>query len=98
MSRAALDSLHSWMLGEIAAAGGRIDGLYICTAVSEDDPRRKPQTGMFEDLMRDHPGIDLDTTLMVGDSPSDRLFARRCGIAFYMVRDCSAMALAAAMA
>ena len=98
MSRAALDSLHSWMLGEIAAAGGRIDGLYICTAVSEDDPRRKPQTGMFEDLMRDHPGIDPDTTLMVGDSPSDRLFARRCGIAFYMVRDCSAMALAAAMA
>ena len=87
MSRAALDSLHSWMLQEIAAAGGRIDGLYICTALSEDDPYRKPQTGMFEDLMRDHPEIDPDTTLMIGDSPSDRLFARRCRISYCMVRE-----------
>lgn len=86
MSRADLDSLHGWMTGQITAAGGRIDGIYVCTATAEDDPFRKPGTGMFELLVREHPEVNPSTTLMVGDSPSDRLFARRCGIAFIMLR------------
>lgn len=86
MSRADLDSLHGWMTGQITAAGGRIDGIYVCTATAEDDPFRKPGTGMFELLVREHPEVNPSTTLMVGDGPSDRLFARRCGIAFIMLR------------
>ena len=85
MSRAALDSLHSWMLGEIAAAGGRIDGLYICTAVSEDDPRRKPQTGMWHELLEACPDVQAERTVMIGDGDCDEAFARNCHIAFVRV-------------
>ena len=85
MTREALDGIHDWMTAEIAAAGGRIDGIYVCTAVSEDDPCRKPNRGMFDQILRDYPDVDPARTLMVGDSPSDREFANNCGIAFYMI-------------
>lgn len=82
MTRAALDGIHDWMTAEIAAAGGRIDGIYVCTAVSEDDPCRKPNRGMFDQILSDHPDVTPSRTLMVGDSPSDALFARNCNISF----------------
>lgn len=85
MSRDALDGIHERMRHEIEAAGGRIDGIYVCTAVSDEDPRRKPNRGMFDELLRDHPEVVPGRTVMVGDSASDRLFAANCGIAFYMI-------------
>ena len=81
MSRDALDDIHDWMLGEISAAGGRIDGIYVCTAVSDDDPCRKPNPGLFREICRDFPDVSVSRTLMVGDSPSDILFAWNCGVA-----------------
>ena len=66
-------------------AGGRIDGVYVCTAVSDDDPRRKPNTGMFADLLRDHPEVEAEKTIMIGDSASDRVFARDSGISFFII-------------
>lgn len=85
MSRDALDGIHERMRHEIEAAGGRIDGIYVCTAVFDEDPRRKPNRGMFDELLRDHPEVVPGRTVMVGDSASDRLFAANCGIAFYMI-------------
>lgn len=82
MSEAALNDVHAWMTAEIAAAGGRIDGIYCCTAVSEDDLLRKPNPGMFWKLCLEHPEVVPSRCLMVGDSPSDRSFAHNCGIAF----------------
>lgn len=82
LSRDALDRIHARMAGRIAEAGGRIDGIYVSTAVSDDDPDRKPHPGLFAAARRDHPLIDPSRTVMVGDSDSDAAFARNCGIPF----------------
>jgi D-glycero-alpha-D-manno-heptose 1-phosphate guanylyltransferase len=83
MTREALDGIHDWMKAEIAAAGGRIDGIYVCTAVSDDDPCRKPNRGLFDAILRDHPDVTPSRTVMVGDSPSDAAFAHNCQIRFF---------------
>ena len=85
MTREALDAIHAWMCGEIEAAGGRIDGIYVCTAVSEDDPCRKPRRGMFDLILAEHPEVEASRTVMVGDSTSDIQFAWNCGIKGYLV-------------
>lgn len=82
MSEAALGNIHSWMVSEIEAAGGRIDGIYCCTSTDSSDPMRKPRRGMFDALLSDHPDVAPSSTIMLGDSPSDREFAVNCGISF----------------
>jgi len=80
MTRETLDDIHRRMCEEIEHYGGHIDGVYVCTAVDDDDPMRKPNPGMFHQLLEDHPDIDPDDCLMIGDSASDMLFAANCGI------------------
>ena len=81
-TRETLDEIHRHMLDVIEAAGGRIDAIYVSTAISEDDPSRKPQTGMFLQACRDFPEIRARRSVMVGDADSDEAFARNCGMAF----------------
>lgn len=85
MSREALDEVHRWMCGEIEAAGGRIDGVYVCTAVSDDDPCRKPNRGLFDAILRDHPEVEPSRCVMAGDSASDAEFSRNCDVAFFRI-------------
>ena len=85
MSQEDLDAVHARMLEEISRAGGRIDRIYVCTAVREDDPRRKPNTGLFEEACRDFPEITPERSLMLGDSQYDREFARNCGMEFVLM-------------
>ena len=85
MTQAELDAVHERMLAEIRQAGGRIDGIYTCTAVDEDDPRRKPNPGLFEEARRDWPDITPERSLMLGDSNYDRDFARNCGMDFVLM-------------
>ena len=75
-----LETIHGKMCDAIRSAGGRIDGIYVCTSLAEDDPFRKPQTGMFEAACRDFPDIRADRSVMLGDSESDMRFARNCGM------------------
>ncbi|MBO5563865.1 MAG: HAD-IIIA family hydrolase [Bacteroidales bacterium] len=75
-----LEAIHGKMCDAIRSAGGRIDGIYVCTSLEEDDPFRKPQTGMFEAACRDFPDIRADRSVMLGDSESDMRFARNCGM------------------
>ena len=85
MTQAELDVVHGRMLAEIRQAGGRIDGIYTCTAVDEADPRRKPNPGLFEEARRDWPDITPERSLMLGDSHYDRDFARNCGMDFVLM-------------
>ena len=85
MTQEELDVVHARMLAAIRQAGGRIDGIYVCTALREDDPRRKPNTGLFEEACRDYPDITQENSLMLGDSAYDREFARNCGMAFVLM-------------
>ena len=81
-TRETLDEIHRRMCAVIEAAGGRIDAIYVSTAIAEDDPSRKPQTGMFLTACRDFPEIRAERSVMVGDSDSDEAFARNCGMRF----------------
>lgn len=85
MTEADLANIHKRMVEEIEKAGGRIDGIYYCTALSDEDVRRKPGRGMWEDILRDYPEVVAERTLMVGDGDVDKEFARNCGIAFCKV-------------
>lgn len=82
MSNADLAKVHARMMSEILASGGRIDLILVCTAVSDDDPRRKPNPGMFHEACALCPDIRPERSIMLGDSPSDAAFAQRCGMAF----------------
>ena len=87
MSEADLEAIHARMMTCIQEAGGRIDRIYVCTATDDADPRRKPNTGMLDEVLADFPDIDLHRSLLAGDSLSDLEFARRAGIPAARITD-----------
>lgn len=80
-----LSVIHSKMIAEIEKAGGRVNGIYFCPSLTEEDIRRKPGRGMFDEIIRCNPEIDTAKTLMIGDGDVDRDFAKNCGIDFVRV-------------
>lgn len=85
MTDADLAGIHGRMMQEILEAGGRMDLILTCTAVSDDDPRRKPHPGMFQEACALLP-LEPQRCVMVGDSDSDAAFAHNCGMAFIRLR------------
>ena len=79
-TEADLADIHNKMNAEISKAGGRIDKIYYCTSLTEEDIRRKPGRGMFNDILRDFPDINVSKCLMLGDGDVDMEFAKNCGI------------------
>lgn len=75
-----LREIHEKMVDEIKKVGGRIDKIYCCIAILDSDERRKPNIGMFKEIMRDFPDVVPQNCIMLGDMESDMLFAERCGI------------------
>lgn len=66
-----LNRINAKMHRVIAAAGGRIDAVFFCPHVSEDNcDCRKPKPGMLQDIARRYrlTGMQL---IMVGDSRRD---------------------------
>lgn len=86
MTAGDLEEVHTWMLGRIREAGGRIDRIYVCTDTDNSSPRRKPNPGMALEVRADYPDIDFDRSWFVGDSASDLEFARRAGIPAFLVQ------------
>lgn len=80
-----IEDIHRHMTEEVVKAGGRIDGIYYCTSLTDDDIRRKPGRGLFDDILKDYPDVEPSKTLMVGDGNVDEQFAKNCGIAFCRV-------------
>lgn len=67
-----LQQLHAWMVEEIEALGGRIDGVYYCPHGKMDGCEcRKPAPDMAFQAKRDHPEIDFGNSVIVGDSLRD---------------------------
>lgn len=77
MSKDALRDINEMMTEAIAKAGGRIDKIYVCTAVDDNDHNRKPNTGMAIQAREDFPLIDYKRSVMVGNSVSDMEFGKR---------------------
>ena len=82
MTDADLAHIHARMMTEVLEAGGRIDLILSCISLQDDDPRRKPNPGMFREACALCPDIDPRRSVMLGDSASDEAFARNCGMGF----------------
>lgn len=76
-----LTDIHGYMLDNIIAAGGKIDKIYYCPALEKDDSVfRKPRTGMGQQALSEFPDVDINKSVMVGDSVSDMQFGRGLGL------------------
>jgi histidinol-phosphate phosphatase family protein len=80
ISRQDMDAIHHYMLETVSANGGRIDRVYVSTALDDSHPDRKPNPGMAFQARQDFPDMDFANSWMAGDSDSDMLFARNVGI------------------
>lgn len=80
MSLSSLNEIHKNMNESIELAGGKIDKIYFCTSISDIDPNRKPNPGMAFQAKADFPDIDLNKSIIVGNSSSDMEFGRNCGM------------------
>lgn len=75
----ALDAITARMQGEIAKAGGRLDGIYYCPHKPEDHcDCRKPKTGLFQQIAA-HYRVDIQGVPAVGDSARDLVAAKAAG-------------------
>jgi len=86
MTETELIEIHKNMIEKIESYGGRIDKIYYCTAVNENDPNRKPNIGMALQAKRDFPDIDFNKAIMIGDSESDMEFAKNINCKFLMIK------------
>lgn len=67
-----LEDVHTRMLADIKAAGGRIQAVYHCPHDKDAGCNcRKPLPGMLLRAAKENSSIDLKKALMVGDSNSD---------------------------
>ena len=80
-------NLHAYMNEELGALGAHIDGFYYCPhhpeakvpAYRQDCSCRKPKSGLIEQACGDF-SIDLQRSLMIGDSPRDVECGERAGV------------------
>lgn len=76
-----LELIHQNMLYEIGFYGGRIDKVYFSPYLNAaNHPTRKPGIGMALSAKSDFPDIDLNKSVVIGDSLSDMEFGRNAGM------------------
>ena len=80
MTEEDLTDIHTKMICEIVSEEGRIDKIYYSTSLDNDDPLRKPQSGMALLAKKDFPHINFSISIMVGNNVSDMLFGRNAGM------------------
>jgi D-glycero-D-manno-heptose 1,7-bisphosphate phosphatase len=79
VSAATVAAIHAGLAAEIAAAGGRLDGIYVAAATDPADPDRKPNPGLVLRAQADLGFVPAETWL-VGDDSRDIEAARRAGV------------------
>jgi D-glycero-D-manno-heptose 1,7-bisphosphate phosphatase len=80
MSHEAAQAINSYLISIIEAAGGRIDGIFMCPhAPDQECYCRKPNPGLILEAAQSL-SIDLQRSLMVGDALSDILAGHSAGI------------------
>ena len=70
--------IHDHLLAALRLEGLGVRDIYVCTAVDDADPRRKPNPGMLLEAARDHQ-LDLSRSWMIGDSEKDIEAGLRAG-------------------
>ena len=81
----ALNAVHAKLHKQLAAAGGRIDGIFFCPHSPEEECHcRKPAPGLFEQIAARY-GIDLKGVQVLGDNLRDAQAAHAAGCQPHMV-------------
>jgi D-glycero-D-manno-heptose 1,7-bisphosphate phosphatase len=76
-----LENIHDRMKKEIEKSGGRLDAIYYCPELAEKPLNcRKPSTYMAQKALVEFPDIQLESSLMLGDTESDMQFGRNSGM------------------
>lgn len=76
-----VNMIHNFMRKKIADKQGRVDAIYVCPQLKSDpDNFRKPNPRMAYMAQRDFPEINLNKSIMIGDSNSDMEFGRNAGM------------------
>lgn len=74
-----LSKIHDKMIAQIAEGGGKIDDIFFCPHLPEDECKcRKPEIGMGVEAVRKY-NINTSVSFMIGDSEKDVEFGRRLG-------------------
>lgn len=83
-----LEIVHNKMLDKLNGAWGKIDKIYFCPHLKEDNCRcRKPNPGLAYMAKNDFPDIDFKKSLMIGDSESDIGFGKNAGMKTVLVNN-----------
>ncbi len=86
MTEQTLNGIHEHMLKSINESGGRIDKIYFCGELKDSKPfNRKPQVGMGLKARKDFPDIDLNKSVMAGDTLNDMIFGKRLGMTTVLI-------------
>lgn len=80
-----VDRIHAQLQKELAAHGSRIDGFYYCPHDKKACNCRKPMPGLFQQAQYQFPGIQPETSLMIGESLSDIEFGRNLGMTTILI-------------
>lgn len=88
MTMQQVETVNEFMCHELEQRGINIDKVYICPHLAADNCNcRKPNPGLALQAKNDFPDIDFANSVMIGDSPSDLLFGRKCGMKTVFVND-----------
>lgn len=85
VSSAVLDEIHESMVRQLSESGARIDDLFVCPHDENQCECRKPKPGLILSAARKW-NLDLESSVLIGDSASDRALAAECRLAFIEVR------------
>lgn len=97
LTEAMLHEIHDHLKKLLSESGAHVDAIYYCPhmhnakldAYRMDCASRKPGIGMLE-AARDHLGVDLTTSVVVGDRTTDILAGIRAGCTTILVQTGSA--------
>jgi len=80
-----LTHIHSNMLAGIIAAGGRLDDIFFCPHLPDEDCNcRKPKPGLILAAQKKY-DVHLAGSYMIGDSAKDIVCARQAGCGFTLL-------------
>jgi D-glycero-D-manno-heptose 1,7-bisphosphate phosphatase len=80
-----LETIHTQFQRLLDLDGARIDAFFICPHETDECNCRKPLPGLFEQAVARFPEITPETSVMIGDSPTDIEFGRRVGMRTILV-------------
>ncbi len=76
-----VEAVHQYLLQTLSQHGIHIDKIYFCPHLNGAGCQcRKPEIGMALQAQKDFPEIDFTDSVMIGDSFTDMLFGKRCGM------------------